>query len=67
MAIVENVPGKCRVHITKFEEPDAYVEQRIGGWIERAIEISGAKSCRVNLAQSLAKGDPLTEFVVTWS
>lgn len=55
------------LHITHFEEPSRLVEGRIGGWIERAMEIHGVNSLRVTIDKSLAKGDPVTEIRVSWA
>lgn len=55
------------VHFTNFGEPNYIVECRICGWIERALEISGANSVEVNIRKSMAKGDTITELYITWN
>ncbi len=50
-----------------FEETDQIIECRICGWIERALEISGAKEVAVNIRSSMTKGDPFTELYMTWN
>jgi hypothetical protein len=61
--------GKNRVvlHITRFDQPDEAIEYNMAGWIEKALEISGCKSIRIDLTQSLARLDPVSEFVVSWN
>ena len=54
------------VHITKFPELDNYIEYRIGGWMERAIEICGCKHVSITITNSLTKNDPYTEYNITW-
>jgi hypothetical protein len=54
------------VHITQFAEPSEYVECRIAGWIERALEISGCKGVHIEILRSLAKKDPITEISCNW-
>ena len=54
------------VHVTKFPEPDLYVEHRIGGWIERALELTGSNGIRVVITESLAKGGAYTEYIGSW-
>ncbi len=66
MKPVENFPKRAVVHITHFPEPNRLIELRIGGWIERALEISGCKDLKVEITKSLTKGDPVTEFVMEW-
>lgn len=55
------------LHIIKFGEPNYLVEQRIGGWIEKAFEICGCKNVKVSITKSLTKGDEITEYKATWS
>jgi len=55
------------MHITKFPEASHLVENRIAGWIEGALEISGCKNVNVQITQSLAKGAPYTEVVASWA
>ncbi len=54
------------LHITHFEEPNDIIENRIGGWIERALEIHGVSSVTIDIPKSLTRGDKLTEFRVSW-
>ncbi len=55
------------LHITKFPEPDEVIEYRIAGWCERALEFTNCKNVKANITKSLAKGDDLTEILMTWS
>lgn len=57
---------KFVVHITKFPEPSPYVEYRIGGWAEKAVEISGGRNVKVQMPHSLTKGAAYTEIVIQW-
>ena len=50
-----------------FEETNIIIESRICGWIERALEISGAKEVKVNIRSSMSKGDEVTELYMTWN
>jgi hypothetical protein len=59
-------PQKAVIRIVRFDDMHPLIENRIGGWIERAVEISGKKIRRVDIAQSMTKGAPFTEFVVEW-
>ena len=52
--------------ITEFEQPNAVIENRIGGWIERALEMSGCKSVSVNITKSMASGDDRTIYDMKW-
>ncbi len=53
--------------ISKFDEPDPCIDARIGGWTERALEISGCKNVSVVVEKSLSNNDPVTQFDVRWT
>jgi len=58
--------GRAVMQITEFPEMHEVVEQRIAGWMTRALELSGAKEGRVAITSTLRKKQPCTEFVLTW-
>ena len=62
----EGGPKRGVVQIISFEEPSSLIEMRIGGWIERALEVGGEKIKRAEITCSLTKGDSMTEFVFEW-
>ncbi|MCU0287042.1 MAG: hypothetical protein MUF15_11680, partial [Acidobacteria bacterium] len=62
----ESKDGLAIVHITKFPEIDKTIEYRIGGWMERALEINGCKNVKVNITKSLTSFEPYTEYKITW-
>ena len=66
LKVIENKPTRGVVQIVKFDEPSSLVEMRIGGWIERALEIGLKKLKTAEITKSLAKGDAMTEFVFEW-
>ena len=65
--VVEIESGRAVISITEFPEANELVEQRIRGWMERALEISGARSPKVTITQSMANGAATSDFVITWS
>jgi hypothetical protein len=66
MEVVAKGEKSVTLHITLFETPSFLLENRIAGWIERAMEIHGVGIVTVKITRSLAKGDPFTEFQVFW-
>ena len=46
---------------------DKYIENRIGGYMERAIEISGGRAPKVTVTASMTRGSSYTEYDVKWS
>lgn len=66
LKVIENRPTRGVIQIVAFEEPNTLVEMRIGGWIERALEIGLKKITTAEITRSLARGDAMTEFVYEW-
>jgi len=66
LSVHEMSSRRAKVHIIEFPEPNGFVELRIAGWIERALEISGCQDVDVKITCSLVKGDLYTEFAAEW-
>ncbi|MBK8807088.1 MAG: hypothetical protein IPO21_10755 [Bacteroidales bacterium] len=66
MQVVNKEEKSVEVEIVKFSKPNQIIEHRIGGWMERALEISGCKDVKVVISKSLAKGDAKTLYNITW-
>lgn len=64
--IHDETDTSATLHITKLPGTHEIVEKRIAGWIERALEISGSKNPKVNIAKSLTNNDSVTEIKVEW-
>lgn len=54
------------LRITEFSEMSPCIEQRIAGWMKRAVEITGVDRVNVKILKSLTKNDQYTEFQITW-
>ncbi len=67
MKVVDSESESALLQITKFPKPNSLVENRIGGWIEKAIELVGGGNSSVEIGASLADGDSKTEYSVSWS
>ncbi|MBN1412665.1 MAG: hypothetical protein JW969_17590 [Spirochaetales bacterium] len=65
--VAESGKTNALLHITEFPEMDRSVELRIGGWMEKALEVSGCRNIKVDITKSLTKGDKLTEYTITWA
>ena len=66
LEVVEKSRNMVILRITEFQDIDRVIEYRIGGWIQRSGEISGARNVDVKIPKSLSQGDPYTEFYITW-
>jgi hypothetical protein len=67
MQVVDSGEKFVITQITEFGEPNSIVEYRIGGWMEKALELSGCKDVKVFIKKSLTKGDSVTEYSIRWS
>jgi hypothetical protein len=64
--VPEQDKGYAILRIADFPEKTGLVEMRTGGWIERAIEISGCDNASVVVSKSLTKGDDVIELICRW-
>jgi hypothetical protein len=65
MTVVESSPNRTVMHM-QLPESDWLLELRMAGWIEQALTVSGCTDPKLQVTQSIAKGDSITEFVATW-
>jgi hypothetical protein len=65
MKVTENQSGCAVMQIVHFPESNRLIEMRIGGWMEKAIELSGNKPT-TNITRSMAGGDSVTEYHTVW-
>ena len=66
LKIGEERPKGVDIHITEFPDPHVIAENRIGGWMERALEICGVNNIEIKMTSSLTKGDDKTVYVINW-
>lgn len=66
LKIVKNNDGHSILRITYFPEIDKTTEFRIGGWMERGLEMNGCKNLSVNITKSLTRFDAYTEYQIKW-
>lgn len=65
--IVENSPGRAIMQVVRPPVVSRLLELRMGGWMQRALEMTGASPVTVQIAQSVALGDEVTELVMEWA
>ena len=66
MKVVSSTSNSINMHITKFPGIDVILENRIAGWVQKALEISGCKNVSIVITQSLTRGDSVTEFKINY-
>jgi hypothetical protein len=59
-------PKGVDILIPEFERSSEITESRIGGWMEKALEICGVKNISIDKTKSMDKGDDQTVYVVNW-
>lgn len=66
MELRSSTYSQAVLHMTEFPEAHHLIESRIGGWIQRSLEIHGCKEVTVEITRSLTNGDPYTEMLLKW-
>lgn len=66
MDLVKAEPHEAVMRLTGFEEPDARFCQRLLGFMQRSLELSGAKNVRMDHPKCEARGDGHCEFMAKW-
>ena len=66
MKLEEASSGKAVLHLTGLSAPDAHLCDRLLGWMERTLELSGAKNMTMSHPKCLARGDDYCEFLGHW-
>lgn len=54
------------VKIDEFSEISPLIENRVHGWIAKALELTGRKGLQITITKALSKKDPYTEYMVVW-
>jgi hypothetical protein len=66
MTIKSKIKNTVVLQISNMNINDEVVEYRIIGWIQRAMEISGARNVICKILLSVARGDATTEIEIRW-
>lgn len=66
LTVVESRPHGVTLHLTQLPGASPVIENRIAGWMEKALEICGCKELDVQITRALSSADKLTEYTVAW-
>ena len=66
MKVASSTNNNIIMHITKFPEINVIIENRVAGWVQKALEISGCKNVNILISQSLTRGNPVTEYKISY-
>lgn len=76
--IFQSYYNPCRIELVKeadksfvmrfseFDPPSPFVEHRVMGWIEAALEICGASSIKIGVRKSAQNKNDMTELSIIW-
>jgi len=64
--VVKDSKGEVIIRITEFEGMTVVMENRIGGYIERSVELTGGRNVEVFIGPSMTKASPYTEYKIHW-
>jgi hypothetical protein len=66
MELLEKTDNHVLLEITKMTQSDIVIEYRIAGWINKALDISGATNIRIDFPKSITRGDTVTQININW-
>ncbi|MBI4976765.1 MAG: methyl-accepting chemotaxis protein [Spirochaetes bacterium] len=66
MESIVNSDHEGIIRILSLNGINEYIEQRIAGWMERALEIYGCKTREITIVSAISKGDACSEFRARW-
>jgi hypothetical protein len=66
MAVVNRSEKSVVLEISNMTESDVVIEYRIAGWIQKALEISGATEIKIDIPQSISRNDEVTRMDIKW-
>ena len=66
MTVISKTSSSVILDISNFPEYHILIEQRIIGWIEKALELSGCINIKTNIVKSICSNDNSTELFITW-
>jgi hypothetical protein len=66
VTVRENGPKHCVIAISRLPGSDSVIESRIGGWVQKAFEVTGCKNVQINTLQSLSTGANETIMKIVW-
>lgn len=65
MKVVESVPGHAKMELTGFAGARQFCE-RVHGWMERTLELAGARNVRLAHTACVHRGDAVCRFEAIW-
>jgi hypothetical protein len=60
-------PGRGTVRLAYLSDLDPLIEARLVGFLERDLELCGARDVRIRITSSLSQGRPYSEYGLSWN
>ena len=67
LEVMDKTANSIRIVFLDFDTKSDVIENRVGGWCEKALEISGCKDVDIKITSSISKGDANTTILCKWS
>lgn len=67
MQVVVSEKGHAVVQMEAFADPAVELCQRLEGWMQRTLELSGGKDVRLTHDRCVNRGDPFCRFDARWT
>ncbi len=65
--VISSTDKSMELRLTELPIDNELIEYRIGGWMEKALEMCGCKNLTVNIPDSISKGAAYTTYDIKWS
>lgn len=66
LIVVDSKEQSAAVRIEEFSEMNEYIEQRIGGYMQRALELNGCREVKVEIIKLSKNNNTAIEYRVIW-
>ncbi len=66
MAVVSSEDKSALLQISGFNQPHVWFCERLMGWMQRTLELSGAKNARLAHPKCMARGDATCDYSGRW-
>ena len=66
MRLISSDHGSATVRLAGFNQPHTLFCERLMGWMQRTVELSGGSSVQLEHPRCLARGDRFCEYVAIW-
>lgn len=67
MEVVSHSPGSASLNLSGVKIPHRAICGRITGWMERYLELTGARNINLRHTRCTVKGDPREEWEADWN